>query len=331
MKNHPKTLMVICMVITAIGLFASPVIAAKQIEFNVAIHTDPKHPMFLIGERFKKNIEASMGDRIKVRLLGLKVGGERDHPEGVSSGEYQVALGGSVPLTLYAPKFAAPDLPFVYPSSAAARKRYTGNIGKLMNQSLIQKGNMRLIGLSMRNPRNLTAKRPVRFPQDIIGSKMRVPQIAAWVKIWASIGAMTSPIAWPEVYTALQTGVIEMQENPVDVIWNSRIYEVQDHIMLTRHVFSFFHWLVSEEFYYNLSKDDRNKIQSAIDEATTWGDKYVSDGANDTLERLKVEGGMTVVEPDLDAFRKAAAPAIKEVAKDFHSEVAKYVLSFIGK
>ena len=329
MKRYISTLLVIVLTIAAIVWLTSPVSAAKQIEFTIAIHTDPNHPMVLVGQRFKKNIEASMGDKIKVRLLGLEVGGERDHLEGVSSGEYQIALGGSVPLTLYAPKFAAPDLPFVYPDSAAARKLYQGEIGNLMNQSLIEKGDMRLIGLSMRNPRNLTAKMPVKTPLDIKGVKMRVPQIEPWVKIWASIGAMTSPIAWPEVYTALQTGVIEMQENPVDIIWNSRIYEVQNHIIPTKHVYSFFHWLINEKFYQGLPENDRNAIQSAIDEATAWGDKFVADGADSTLEKLKTEGKMVVVEPDLEAFRKAAAPAIKEVAKNYHPEVEKYVLSFV--
>lgn len=329
MKKFTGVFSIIVLVITAIALLSNPVGAAKQMEFTIAIHVDPKHPMFLVGQRFQKNIQDAMGDRIKVRLLGIEVGGERDHLEGVSSGEYQIALGGSVPLTLYAPKFAAPDLPFVYPDTAAAKKLYQGDIGKLMNQSLIEKGNMRLIGLSMRNPRNLTAKKAVKAPSDIKGVKMRVPQIEPWVKIWSSIGPMPSPIAWPEVYTALQTGVIEMQENPVDVIWSSRIYEVQNHIILTKHVYSFFHWLISEEFYQELSEDDRNAIQSAIDEATAWGDKFVADGADSTLEKLKTTGKMVVIEPDLAAFRKAAAPAIKELAKKYHPEVEKYVLSFV--
>lgn len=329
MKKLTSTFAVIVLAITAIALLTNPASAAKQMEFTIAIHTDPGHPMFLVGQRFQKNIQKSMGDRIKVRILGTEVGGERDHLEGVSSGEYQIALGGSMPLTLYAPKFAAPDLPFVYPDTAAAKKLYQGEIGKLMNQSLIKNGNMRLIGLSMRNPRNLTANKTVRTPSDIKGTKMRVPQIEPWVKIWSSIGAITSPIAWPEVYTALQTGVIEMQENPVDVIWSGRIYEVQNHIIMTKHVYSFFHWLINEDFYQKLSENDRNAIQKAIDEATAWGDKFVADGADSTLEKLKTKGKMIVVEPDLAAFRKAAAPAIKEVAKNYHPEVEKYVLSFV--
>jgi len=78
-----------------------------------------------------------------------------------------------------------------------------------------------------------------------------------------------------------------------------------------------------------LSEDDRNAIQSAIDEATAWGDKFVADGADSTLEKLKTTGKMVVIEPDLAAFRKAAAPAIKELAKNYSPEVEKYVLSFV--
>ena len=286
--------------------------------------------MFLVGERVKKTIEQNAKGEIVVRILGLEVGGERDHLEGVSSGEYQIALGGSVPLTLYAPKFAAPDLPFVYPDTAAAQKIYEGKLGELMNESLIKNGSMRLIGLSPRNPRNLTANKAINTPGDIQGLKMRVPQIMPWVKVWKQIGALPSPIAWPEVYSALQTGVIAAQENPVDVLWASRIYEVQKNVMLTRHVYSFFHWLMSESFYQGLSSEHRKVILAAVAEATAWGADFVKNRADELLGKLQ-EKGMQVVQPDVGAFREKAAPAIKELAKNYHPEVEKYVLSFISK
>ncbi|HAR10075.1 MULTISPECIES: TRAP transporter substrate-binding protein [unclassified Halomonas] len=312
--------------VTAISLGAAGTAAAEDLA--IAIHTDPSHAMFKIGERLKDTIESESDGELTVTLLGTEVGGERDHLEGASYGEYAIALGGSMPMTLYAPEFAAADLPFVYDSSDQARKIYEGEIGEALNQSLIAKGNMRLVGLSARNPRNLTSKTPVKTPEDVSEVRMRVPEIAPWVAVWGEIGALPSPIAWPEVYTSLQTGVIDMQENPVDNIYAGKLFEVQDYVSRTEHVYSFFHWLMNEDVYQELSDEHRDIVLSAIDDATTWGDQLVSDGQAELFEKLKEEG-MEVVEPDVAAFRQAARPAVEEIAQDYDPAVRDYVLSLI--
>lgn len=297
-------------------------------EMAIALHVDPSHVMFKVGERLKSSIEEQTNGDISVTLLGTEVGGERDHLEGASYGEYSIALGGSMPMTLYAPKFAAADLPFVYDSSEQARQVYEGETGEALNQSLIANGNMRLVGLSARNPRNLTSKQPVHTPEDVSEVRLRIPEIAPWVTIWEEIGALPSPIAWPEVYTSLQTGVIDMQENPVDLIQSGKLYEVQDYINRTEHVYSFFHWLMNEDFYQGLSEENREIVLNAIDEATTWGDEAVKKGQQEVYAQLEAEG-MEVIETDVDTFRTAARPAIEEVAQTYDPAVRDYVLSLL--
>lgn len=313
----------------AIGLsFAIGSLNVAAEDLAIALHVDPSHAMFKVGERVKDNIEARSNGKYSVTLLGTEVGGERDHLEGVSFGEYVITLGGSMPMTLYAPEFSAADLPFVYTSSEQARTVYTGELGELLNESLVAKGNMRLVGLSARNPRNLTSKFAVRSPDDVQGVRLRVPEIAPWLQIWEQIGALPSPIAWPEVYTSLQTGVIEMQENPVDLIQAGKLYEVQDHINKTEHVYSFFHWLINEDFYQGMPEEDRAMIVSVIEEATAWGDEMVANGQADRYSDLQAEG-MTVIEPNVAAFRTAAEPAIRDIAESYHPAVRDYVLSLM--
>ena len=301
---------------------------ASATELAIAIHTEPSHAMFKVGERLKEAIESETNGEYTVTLLGTEVGGERDHLEGASFGEYAIALGGSMPMTLYASEFSAADLPFVYSSSEQARQVYEGDTGELINEQLIAQGNMRLVGLSARNPRNLTSNSAVETPEDIQGVRMRVPEIAPWIQIWEEIGALPSPIAWPEVYTSLQTGVIDMQENPVDLIHAGRIHEVQSHLNQTEHVYSFFHWLMNEDFYQGLSDENREIILGAIEDATTWGNEMVANGQADLYEELQ-ELGMTVVEPDVAAFREAAEPAIRDIADSYHPAVRDYVMSLL--
>ena len=322
-----KTIKASSILLVGLAAFGTTTAASAE-ELAIAIHVEPSHPMFKVGERLKENIEEKTDGEFSITLLGTEVGGERDHLEGASYGEYNIALGGSMPMTLYAEEFAAADLPFVYGSSEEAREVYSGETGDLLNEQLIANGNMRLVGLSARNPRNLTSNFPVETPEDVQEVRMRVPEIAPWIQIWEEIGALPSPIAWPEVYTSLQTGVIDMQENPVDLIHAGKLYEVQSHINRTEHVYSFFHWLMNEDFYQGLSEENREIIIGAIDEATSWGNDMVANGQADLYAELE-ELGMTVVEPDVAAFRNAAEPAIRDIADSYHPAVRDYVLSLI--
>ena len=301
--------------------------SVKAREIAVAVHVEPGDLNYRIAQRFSDAIEANSGGRLKVTILGLEVGGERDHLEGASVNEYQIALGGSMPLSLYAPKFAGSDLPFVYSNTQESRGNYEGELGALMQEELIKNGNLRLVGLSVRNPRQLTSRKPIRVPADLAGVRMRVPEIAPWIVTWTEMGALPSPIAWAEVYTSLQTGVIDMQENPVDFIHAGRIYEVQDYINLTNHVHSFFHWLMNEEFYQSLTEEDRKVVLDAVKEATTWGNDLTQNSAAEFLQKLQDEG-MEVVRPDFAQFRAAAEPAIRKIAANMHPAAAAYVLSF---
>lgn len=225
-------------------------------------------------------------------------------------------------MSVYAPEYAAADLPFVWKSSAEAAAVYEGKRGEQIQAKLAENGNLHLLGLSLRNPRNLTSNKPVASPADVAGARIRVPQIASWIDIWSEIGALPSPVAWPEVYTSLQTGVIEMQENPVENIHSGKLYEVQTHVSRTEHVYSFFHWLANDEWFEGLSKEDRNLIQSAADEAFAWGDEQTVNSQAAIAADLEKKG-MTFVDADKAAFRAKAEPAIRRIADTLAPEVRR--------
>ena len=305
------------------GIFAS---AAAAEEIAIAVHVAPTDGMYLVAQRIEATIEEKSGGKFDVVVLGQEVGGERDQLEATSTGEYQITLGGSVPMSLYAPDYAAADLPFVWNSSADARKVYEGELGEAVQALLAENGNMHLLGLSIRTPRNLTSNTPITSPADLDGARLRVPEIPAWVEIWSAVGALPSPVAWPEVYTSLQTGVIQMQENPVAAINSGKLYEVQDYINVTEHVYSFFHWLANDDWFAGLSAEDQAMVQAAVDEAVSWGDTQTLEDEAKLLQFL-VDSGMEVVETDTAAFREMAAPAIRSVAEAYAPAVRDYVLS----
>jgi len=325
-KGKLVGILVIVLLLLCSGIgFAS---GGEKMEITFTAHVDPTHVIFTILDRLKGELEEKSNGRIFVRILGTEIGGERDQLEGTSVGEYEFTLGGSMPMSLYAPDFSAADVPFAFPNREAAEGLYQGEIGELINERFIKNGNIRLVGLSPRNPRCLTANVPVKTPEALTGRKMRVPEIEPFLRVWKQLGALPTPIAWPEVFLSLQTGVIEMQENPVDVLYAGNLYEVQKYAMKTNHVYSFFHWLVNEDFYKSLSSEDKELIFGTIDEVIAWGREYVDSLTDEKWESLEKDG-MQIIEPDLEAFIKKATPEIKNILNDYNPKVKEYVLSFM--
>jgi len=321
-----KSIILFTTLFLLIGIFSTATVFAEEI--SVAIHAERSHPLWEVAGRFKDTVEEQTDGEFNVVLLGLEVGGERDHVEGASMGEYTIALGGSVPLDLYVPKFKAVDLPFLFESTEEARGVYEGERLELLNENLIESGNMRLIGLSPRTPRHLTSKEPVRKPEDVEGRGMRVPEIQPWIDVWSHLGAEPEPIPAGEMYLAIQTGVVSMQENPVAFTMSQNIHEVNDYITKTAHIHSFFHWLMNEDFYQSLSDENREIILNAVDEVTAWGTDLVFSEEEEQMQGLVEDGYIKeIIEVDFDEWREAAWPAIEPHLEELHPQVIEYINS----
>ena len=105
-----------------------------------------------------------------------------------------------------------------------------------------------------------SAKKAIRTPDDLKGLKLRVPEIPSWVRVWTAVGARPTPVAWPEVFSGLQMGVIEAQENPCFNVNQAKLYEVQSHLMYTAHVPAVWHWSISSSFLDGLDPELREAV-----------------------------------------------------------------------
>ncbi len=287
----------------------------EPIELVVAMHNARTGEIVWgIADRIKEEIETETDGRIAVRLVGPEVGGERELLEATSRGEYQIVQSGDMVIANYAPRYGVTSVPFVFPDYDSVAQAYDGPLGEKMNEALVANGNMRLIGRSLRGARLLTGTKPIRTPADLEGTKLRVPEIETWVQAWKAVGALPTPVAWPEVFTALQTGVVDAQENPIAQIYEAKLYEVQDYIMMTEHLLAYFHWCINEDFYQGLSDEDRRIVTEAVENATNWGTEMQDSKSQEQLEEMIQDYGVEVIEPDKDAFFSAARPAIQEIA-----------------
>jgi tripartite ATP-independent transporter DctP family solute receptor len=329
-----KVLLLTCVALLAFGsLFAQGAAEEGSKELVVAMHSArTDEVVWGIAEKIKEGIEEKTDGALMVRLVGPEVGSERDLLEGASRGEYQIMQSGDMVIAQYAPKYGVTSVPFVFPDYESVAMAYDGKLGEKMNESLKENGNLRLIGRSLRGARLLTATKPIRTPADLNGVKIRVPEIATWLTAWQAVGAQPTPVAWSEVFTALQTGVVDAQENPIAQIYEAKLYEVQDYIMMTEHLLAYFHWVINDDFLNSLSSEQQQIVLDVVKEATDWGTSQQDAASQAKLEEMIEEYGVEVIQPDKKAFFDAAKPAIEKISnEEWAPEVAGYLNEILNR
>ncbi len=328
-----RTVVAVVSAMFLIGIVATapPVLAGAKIDVTVAMHNARNEEIVWgIANRIKADLEKGSNGEMAVRLLGPEVGGERDLQEGTSRNEFQIFQSGDMAVSTYGVKYAVMAIPFLFPGYDAVNKVYQGKLGVKLNEALVTSGNLRILGLSRRGARLLTAGKPITTPADVKGLKLRVPEIPQWVTVWKELGALPTPVAWPEVFTALQTGVVNGQENPILQIYEGKLYEVQKFVMMTEHISSYFHWVANEKFLQGLSPTNRKLVESVVKEAADWGSTKQAEKSAEQRAIMEKQYGVKFVDVDKAKFTQAARPAIERIAAQQWAPEVKDLLKEIG-
>jgi len=227
-----------------------------------------------------------------------QLGGERDMIEGLQIGSMDVVITSTGPLGNFVPEVFALDLPFLFRDYDHARNVLDGDIG----QELLAKiGENQLVGLawSENGFRHVTnSKRPVRTPADLDGLKLRTMENKVHMEAFSQMGAAPTPMAFPELFTALQQGVVDGQENPVTVITASKFWEVQGHVSLTGHVYSPAVVLGSHILLDGLTDEQRGWFMEAA-KASAAATRAEVNRLEETGVAMLIENGMEVI-TDID-------------------------------
>jgi tripartite ATP-independent transporter DctP family solute receptor len=204
-------------------------------------------------------------------------------------------------------KFGTFDLPYLYRDQKhylKVAKKFTSLID---HDDFMAQTGMRIISVWLRNPRQLTAKFPVNKLEDIKGMKIRIPQQPTSLALWKALGAVPTVITGPEVITALTTGVVVAQENPLESIYKAKLYEktITPYCALTAHKMELYPVVVNNNWWKSLTVKERKIITNAMNESTKMVKKLVMDSDAQYKESL-IKVGMKFTEPDLAPFRKKA-------------------------
>ncbi|MGS4946902.1 TRAP transporter substrate-binding protein [Meridianimarinicoccus sp. RP-17] len=263
----------------------------------------------LAAVKFGEELSALTDGRIAVEVFpNESLGKEIDLINGMQLGTVDMTITGES-LQNWAPMAALLAVPYGYRSIEHMDEVASGEIGDRIEAQIVERAQIRPIAYFARGARELTANRAITSPDDLDGLKMRVPNVPLFIDVWSALGANPGPMAFSEVFTSLQNGTIEAQENPLALIRSASFNEVQSHVNLTDHVRSWIYLTIAESTWQQLSAED----QEAVMEAAARAQEYERGLFEDSLAADRAyleENGMTFVEVDNAAFAAKAKDAV---------------------
>lgn len=267
------------------------------------------------AEKFKEEVEANSEGRIEVLLFpNEQLGSELDVINSIQLGTADMTITGES-LQNWAPKAAMMAVPYAFRDSEHMRAAVNGEIGEEIEAQVIERTNLVPLTWFERGPRELTANRAIRTPDDLDGLRLRVPNVPLFVDTWEAMGARPTPMAFSEVFTALQQNTIEGQENPLSLIESASLNEVQDYVNMTGHVRSWIYVVIGRNQLERMPDDLQQVVRDAAEVMQAYeADLFVED--QERLEQALTERGMEFVEVDQEAFAERALPAVTEALND---------------
>jgi len=304
----------------AAGLLAAAGASAQTV-LKVGYATSKDSHYGVGTSAFCEELEKGTQGRYKCQQFPASaLGGEREQIEAVQLGTQDLTNTSTGPLGNFVPETRIVDIPFLFRDYDHARKVMDGPIGQDLLKKMQAKG---LVGLAWTENgfRHMTNnKRPIVHASDAAGLKVRTMENKVHMDGYRTFGLLPTPMAFPELFGALQQGTVDGQENPIPVILSSKFAQVQKHLSLTGHVYSPAVLIISPKVWDKLSEADRKVFVAAAQKGAVAQRKKVNDDEANGIAQLKKDGMQVVEQVDAESFRKAVAPAYAAFAKEFGAE-----------
>lgn len=287
----------LCGLVTEVGA------AANVRTIKVGIAHAPGHSFCKAMEVFAELVADRSGGELKVEIYpSSQLGGEREMQEMVSLGTLEMTVTGVI--VVYEPLFALLEAPYLYRDRDHVLKVMESSVVDDLGKSLKAK-NIRMVGFYENGWRNITNNRkPINAPADVKGLKIRTPENEAQIATFRELGAIPTPMAFSELYTALQQGVVDGQENPLQNIWDGKFYEVQKHCAMTGHIYNAAYIIANDKFWGSLPENLKKIADESLRESVIWQLDYVRDLDERLVGDLQAQG-VQITYPDKALFREA--------------------------
>lgn len=286
------------------------------------------HPWTIALQGMAKDVQEASNGQIDIQVFpSSQLGGDRDVAEGLKLGTIEMALFGTGALQSLDKKMIIEELPYAWPKRESAYKALDSDLGRVLNEIMKKQG---IIGISYWESgyRHITNNvRPINSVADLKGMKLRVPEAEMRIDTFKILGALPTPMAFSELFTALQQKVVDGQENPLAAIYSSKFNEVQKYLTLSYHIWGSGFLAISEKAWTKLSPDQQKII---MDKAAVWKLKereMIKNSEDELLVTLK-KAGMQVTEPKVAEFQKAVQPVWTKYEGVFGKELVDIVRKY---
>jgi tripartite ATP-independent transporter DctP family solute receptor len=279
---------------------------------KVSHNQQPTHPVHVALESFKKEVEEKTNGSVIVDLYpSATLGDDQTNLDQVSLGSIQagITMGSLANLVVGTddPRALFEELPFMFPDAEAARKAWDGPLGEQYKE-LGREHGLEVLCHWENGFRNMTNNiRPIVIPKDMEGIKFRIAPSEMRQLLFKELNATAIPMAFPELFTGLQQGTVDGQENPLSIIETSKFYEVQKYLSLSRHIYNTATFYVNPDWFNSLTAEEQEIIQEASEKARDYM-RELNDEFEATSIKTLEDNGMEVNEIDREAFVTAAEP-----------------------
>ena len=321
-----RIMALVAVVIGGASLLVPSVDAAEKVTLRIASVSGPQHHHNEALRWYAERVANRTSGRLDVKVLdGAQLGGERDYIEGMILGSIEMAQVSTGPIAGFIPEFDLFSLPYMFRNTDHFVKVINGPVGAKFIDLLEKRGIKGLCWFDNGYRSVFNSKRPIRTPEDMKGLKIRVMESPIMVDTINAMGGSATPMAYGELYTALQQGVLSGAENAPGNVFNDKFYEVTKYYSLTNHFRPPGVVVISLRVWNRLSKEDQAVLQEEAKALQTYEIDLTQKVEKESIEKLKAKG-MQINEVDFDAFQKAVKPVHDKFAARFGPDLIKQVL-----
>jgi len=307
----------------ALFLFAGLSVAAPiTLKIGWTTSDGPTDPYAIAARQFAEALEKEAPGQFKVEYYpNRQLGDEKEMLEGLSFGTLHMGIITNAPIASIEPAFQINDMPFLYSDEAKAHEMLDGPMGVALMEKLKAKN---IIGFGFAEGgfrQMINNVRPILMPKDVEGIKWRVMQNPVYIGMFRALGGNAVPMAWGEVFTAVQQGTVDGLEIPIAVIQNNGYYEVTKYLSLTNHTYSALGVLMAEKTWKKLSDAQKEAVKKAARTAIVEQRKINDANMKTLLSKLETEGMKVNKVEDPAAFRKKVEPVYKEFKESIGEDI----------
>ena len=302
------------LMVVAASCFAMPAHAADVYKGKFSTDVQPVHPKAVSFVKFAELVKARTMGRVDITVFpSSQLGGEMETAEGLRLGSIEMGSITSSVLTSWVPELQIIDLPFLFRDDNHAAKATAWLADRLAPKFKTQ--GFRLLAFTINGARQPMSTFPIRKPEDVAGKKMRVIQSPLHISLWRQLGANPVPIPAPEIYTSLQTKVVDFFDNTPTNYLTFKFYEVAPYYTNLSHAYAIAAWVVSERWFEKLPTADQKVVVDTAREIVPGIHKLLAEQDKVSLAKTKELGATIISIDDKGPWQAKMAPIWEEYGK----------------